>query len=319
MRKTIALITCAARHWSADGASSTGAALAFFCAFSLAPLLVILLTTAGWIIGADHAYTQIGAQLTALFGPATAKTLLAAMKSSQHPEGLIATATSAVTLLIGATTVLAALESALDRIWESGSLVPSGAWGWVRARFLSLGLILTLGFLLLISLTISTGLAGIRERLAEHHAVLVGSVGAIDFLLSLLLVAGLFALIFRYMPARELPWRVVTAGGVLTALLFDGGRWGIGLYLAHSTQPSAFGAAASFAALLLWLYYTAQIFLFGAEFTACLGGLRSGPPVANATGAAEVRSQMEVAQPTTDRRRDGGNEGPDQHGKTREK
>lgn len=273
-RKTFALLLCAARHWSTDGASTTGAALAFFCAFSLAPLLVILLTIAGWIVGSTEAYTQIGAQLTGLFGPATAKTLLAAMQSSQRTGGLVATATSAVTLLIGATTVFAALENALEHIWESASLVPPGLRGWLRARFISLGFILTLGFLLLISLTISTGLAGVRTRLAEHHTMLIGSVGAIDFLLSLLLVSSLFALIFRYMPARELPWRVVAAGGVLTALLFDGGRWAISLYLAHSTEPSAFGAAASFAALLLWLYYTAQIFLFGAEFTACMGGLR---------------------------------------------
>ena len=276
-KRTFSVLVCAAQHWSADGASATGAALAFFCAFSLAPLLVILLTTAGWIVGVNEAYSQIGAQLTGLFGPSTAKTLLIAMKSSQHPEGLLATVVSAVTLLISATTVLAALESALEHIWESTSLVPTGMRGWIRARFLSLGFILTLGFLLLISLTISTGLAGIRMRLAARHAILVGSVGLIDFLLSLFLVSSLFALIFRYMPAKELPWRVVAAGGILTAVLFDAGRWGIGLYLAHSTQPSAFGAAASFAALLLWLYYTAQIFLFGAEFTACLGGLRTRP------------------------------------------
>ena len=274
LQKTWALFSCAGRHWSSDGASTTGAALAFFCAFSLAPLLVILLTTAGWIVGANQAYAQIGAQLTGLFGPATAKTLLTAMHSSQNPQGMIATATSAVTLLIGATTVLAALETALEHIWESDSLVPPGMRGWLRARFLSLGFILTLGFLLLISLSISTGLAGVRNHIAAEHPVLVGGVGILDFLLSLLLVSSLFALIFRYMPARELPWRVVAIGGLLTAGLFDAGRWGIGLYLAHSTEPSAFGAAASFAALLLWLYYTAQIFLFGAEFTACLGGLR---------------------------------------------
>ncbi len=274
LKRTFALLACAARYWSSDKASTTGAALAFFCAFSLAPLLVILLTTAGWIIGSERAYVQIGAQLNGLFGPATAKTLLSAMKSSQHAQGLIATATSAGTLLIGATTVLAALENALEHIWQTDSLVPAGLRGWLRARFLSLGFILTLGFLLLVSLTISTGLAGVRARIAVRHAALVGGVGVLDLVLSLMLVSGLFALIFRYMPARQLSWRVVAQGGLLTAILFDAGRWGIGLYLAHSTQPSAFGAAASFAALLLWLYYTAQIFLFGAEFTACLGGLR---------------------------------------------
>jgi membrane protein len=147
--------------------------------------------------------------------------------------------------------------------------------GWIRTRFLSLGFILTLGFLLLVSLTISTGLSTLQKRIGEQHSAMVGFVGALDVILSLSLVSFLFALIFRYMPARRLGWKTVAIGGVTTAVLFDIGRWGVSLYLAHSTQPSAFGAAASFAALLLWLYYTSLIFLFGAEFTACLGGLRN--------------------------------------------
>jgi membrane protein len=110
-------------------------------------------------------------------------------------------------------------------------------------------------------------------------------------------------LIFRYMPARRLPWRVVLLGGLLTAVLFDVGRWGVGLYLAHSTQPSAFGAAASFAALLLWLYYTAQIFLFGAEFTACLGGLRAAD--ADAESARPRASVKGYRAPQTDLRSEG--------------
>jgi membrane protein len=274
-RRAFALISCAARDWSADNASNTGAALAFFCAFSLAPLLVILLTLAGWVVGATAAHAQVGAQLNSLFGPATARTLIEAMKNSQQGQGVVATSVSVITLAISATTVLAALNQALELIWKSTAATISGWRGWVRTRFLSFGFILALGFLLLVSLTISTGLAGLRKRMAAEHMALVGMIGILDTIISLLLVSALFALIFRYMPARRLPWKVVCAGGVLTAVLFDAGRWLIGLYLAQSTQPSAFGAAASFAALLLWLYYTAQIFLFGAEFTACLGGLRS--------------------------------------------
>jgi membrane protein len=273
-KRALSLITCAVRYWSSDNGSSTGAALAFFCAFSLAPLLVILLTIAGWIVGATAAYSEMTLQLNALFGPATAKILLGAVKNAQQAQGLLATIVSIVTLMVSATTVLAALEAALEHIWGSGSLAPAGLRGWLRARFLSFGFILTLGFLLLVSLTISTGLSGMRARFAAQNTALVGVIGALDVLLSLLLVSALFALIFRYMPARRLGWKPVAIGGLLTAVLFDLGRWVIGLYLAHSTQPSAFGAAASFAALLLWLYYSAQIFLFGAEFTACLGGLR---------------------------------------------
>jgi membrane protein len=262
--------------WSSDNASTIGAALAFYCAFSLAPLLVILSTIAGWVIGSSAAYGQIGAQLNDLFGPATAHTLLGAVKSSQQAQGRFATWVSAITLLISATTVFSALEYALEAIWEDTTPATRGIRGWIRRRLLSVGFILALGFLLLVSLTVTTALATLRRQVAADHAAVVGVIGSVDFVLSLLLVSGLFALIYRYMPARRLPWRVVLCGGMLTAALFYIGRWAIGLYLAHSTQPTAFGAAASFAALLLWLYYSAQIFLFGAEFTAVLGGLRRG-------------------------------------------
>src|SRR5580698_184449 len=264
----------AAEYWNTDNASTVGAALAFYCAFSLAPLLVIISTIAGLVIGSAAAYGQIGYQLNDLFGPATARILLGAVKSSQQTQGLIATWVSAVTLLISATTVFSALEYALEAIWEDTTPATRGIRRCIRRRLLSVGFILALGFLLLVSLTVTTALATLRRQVAADHAAVVGVIGALDLVLSLLLVAGLFALIYRYMPARRLPWRVVLCGGALTAALFYIGRWAIGLYLAHSTQPTAFGAAASFAALLLWLYYTAQIFLFGAEFTAVLGGLR---------------------------------------------
>jgi membrane protein len=273
----MALLRCTVRNWHADNAANTGAALAFYCAFSLAPLLVILLSLAARVLGTDQAYSQIGGQLTALFGPATAKVLLEAVTSAQHAEGLAATIVSAVTLFIGSTTVLAALEAALERIWRGEAPKRVGYHDWLKTRVLSLAFILALGFLLLVSLTVSTGLASMRTHLARHYAAWAGALAAADFAVSLLTVAVLFALIYRYVPAHRLHWRTVLVGGVLTAVLFDVGRWAIALYLAHATVPSAFGAAASFAALLLWLYYSAQIFLFGAEFTACLGDLRADP------------------------------------------
>ncbi len=275
IRRTVSLLGCAARYWSEDNASTTGAALAFYCAFSIAPLLVILLTLASLFFNERTAVTQIGSQLSALFGPATSKILLGAVSSAQHAQGAVATIVSVMTLLIGSTTVLAALQAALEVIWRSQRLAAAGVRGWVRTRILSFAFILTLGFLLLVSLTLSTAVSGVRSRFALLHPALVTAIAVIDSVLSLLLVAGLFTLIYRYMPSRRLPWRIVAAGGVLTAILFDAGRWLVAVYLAHSTQPSAYGAASSFAALLLWLYYTSQIFLFGAEFTACSAGLRA--------------------------------------------
>lgn len=274
LKRGVGLIGCAARYWSADNASTIGAALAFYCAFSIAPLLVILLTIAGLVVDKNDAYAQIGSQLAALFGTSTANTILGAVRSAQHAQGLVATTVSVGTLLVGATTVLAALQGALEVIWMSGKLQVTGVWGWFRTRLLSLGFILTLGFLLLISLALSTGLSNLSGRVAAVYPGFVGIIGAFGDLLSLLMVAALFALIYRYLPSRRIAWKHVALGGVLTAVLFDAGRWCVGLYLARSTESSAFGAASSFAALLLWLYYTAQIFLFGAEFTACLGGVR---------------------------------------------
>jgi membrane protein len=268
------LIKCAVAHWSGDQAATIGAALAFYCAFSIAPLLVILLTTAGWIVGAEAAYGHLNSQLTALFGKSTAEILLQAVRHSQTADGTIATIISAITLLLGATTVFNALEAALEQIWGARELVPKGLRGWIRTRVLSFGLILAVGFLLLVSLSLSTALAALRAAIGRRFTEFVVLAGVLDFVISVGLVTGLIALIYRYMPARRLQWRPILWGALVTALLFHLGRWGIAWYLGRSSQPSAFGAAASFAAMLLWLYYSAQIFLLGAEFTACFGGVR---------------------------------------------
>jgi len=295
LTQSVVLAKCAARNWVSDNATTTGASLAFFCAFSLAPLLVIVLTTAGWIVGATAAYSQIGTQLSALFGPSVAKILLEAIRHSQQTQGLVATVVSVVTLLIGATTVLSALQTLLQQIWRSEALSSVGIRGWIRTRFLSLGFILALGFLLLVSLTISTGMSMLRRHIGEQHSAAVGVLGVFDLLLSISMVALLFAFIFRYLPAKRLPWKSVAIGGLVTAALFDVGRWAVGVYLAHSTQPSAFGAAASFATLLLWLYYTSLIFLFGAEYTACLGGLRQETDTASLAAPRDADRRAALA------------------------
>jgi membrane protein len=268
---------CTMRKWLEDNASATGAALAFYCAFSLAPLLIIVLALAGWIVGESAAFEFLSGQLHLLFGSAMAGVIVEAVKTSQQTEGLVATMISVGTLLIGATSVFAALEEALEKILGCSSRVRSGLRGWVRRRLLSLGFILALSFLLLVSLTVSTVIAGLRSWVTHRYSPLLVTIGALDLIVSIALMTSLFAAIYRYMPARKLPWKLVAGGGLLTAILFTIGKWGVGLYLANSTIPTAFGAAASFAALLLWLYYTAQIFLLGAEFTACLARTRTLP------------------------------------------
>jgi membrane protein len=269
-----AMLKSTASNWLADQASSISAALAFYSAFSIAPLLVIAVAAIGWVVGAESADTFIGQQLKLLFGESTSRMVVEAMHSARKTEGVWATIVSVVTLIIGATTVFGALESALRQVWGT-SVEQTGGWrGFVRTRIVSFGFILAVGFLLLISLTMTTALSGLRGWVAHRYEGLVAVLGVLEFVLSTALGTGLIALMYRYLPAVRLPWRHVLIGALVTTLLFQAGRWGIGLYLGRATQPSTFGAAASFAALLLWLYYSAQIFLFGAEFTAVLGGTR---------------------------------------------
>jgi len=239
-------------------------------------------TVAGWIVGGDLAYSYLDTQITLLFGKQSADLILQAMRSAQSQDGLWATVVSVLMLLIGASTVFAALESALQQIWGGRAALSRNWRAAVRARILSFGFILAVGFLLLVSLTLTTALAALRGYALRHFEGMVGAFAALDFLVSIGLGTGVVALIYRYLPAHRLPWRQVLTGALVTALLFHLGRWAIGLYLGHATQPTAFGAAASFAALLLWLYYSAQIFVFGAEFTACLGQTRKPPPLAKA-------------------------------------
>ena len=273
-------------NWLEDQASSISAALAFYCAFSLAPLLIIIVSIAGWIVGSELAYSYVGSQLTLLFGKPSADLILSAMRGAQSTDGIWATALSVVMLLVGASTVFAALESALQQVWGGRNSMPRGWRSFVRARLISFGFILAIGFLLLVSLTLTTALAALRGYVLRHFEGLVGLLATMDFLFSIVLGTGLVALMYRYLPARRLAWRHVLIGALVTALLFHLGRWGIGLYLGRATQPTAFGAAASFAALLLWLYYSAQIFLFGEEFTACLGQSRTPKPLASADAKA---------------------------------
>jgi len=290
-----AVLKCALTRWISDNASTTAAALAFYCAFSLAPLLVLVLTVSGWIVDAQSAHLFVQNQLTGLFGVETAQVLLEAVESAQEPQGYLATVVSLITLIIGATTVLAALEEALNRIWRSDAAAGGGIWLWMRRRVLSLGFILALSFLLMVTLTVSTVIAGMRTWLAERHAPLLTVVGSLDVIGSMAVTTSLFALLFRYLPGRRMPWSVVFSGGLVTAVLFAIGKWLVGLYLAQSASASAFGAAASFAALLLWLYYTAQIFLFGAEFTACMGG--QGPVEAKLEGKPSQSGTAQLGRP----------------------
>lgn len=263
------LLKQTAVSWLDDYAPSMGAALAYYTLFSLAPLLLIVISVAGLIFGEDAARGEITLQLQSLMGDAGARAVQDLLASVRQPvEGSFATAAGLMLLLVGATTVFAELQDSLDRIWRVPDRVrPNGWLALVRARLLSFGMILAVGFLLTVSLVISamTALLGKTVEPLFGGWYVVGA--AVNGLGGFLLIAAMFALIYKVMPRVRVHWRDVWTGAVFTALLFTLGKVVIGLYLSRFGMSSGFGAAGSLVIVLLWVYYSAQVFLFGAEFT----------------------------------------------------
>jgi membrane protein len=255
--------------WIDDFAPSMGAAISYYTIFSMAPLLVIVIAIAGAVFGREAAQGEIVAQIGGLVGQDGAIAVEALLRSASEPDkGLVAGAISAVVLLIGATTVFAELQSALDRIWHVPEREkPSGVWAVLRARLLSFGLILGLAFLLIVSLMVSAGLAAFD---AWFGGLLPGweiLLQVSNELISIGVFTLLFAMIFKLIPTAAIGWRDVWIGAFVTALLFELGKLLIGLYLGKSGVSESFAAAGSLVVLVAWVYYAAQIFLLGAEFT----------------------------------------------------
>lgn len=261
------LMRAAADGWFEHQASRTGAALAFYTVFSLAPVLTLSIAIAGFFFGDAAARGEIVDQIKGLIGQEGALAVQAALQNASKPgAGFIATVMSIGTLLIGASTALAELKSGLDQIWDVPPERRAGFWYFVRTRLLSFGLILALGFLLLVSLVISAALTALGRFWGGEH-VLSLLLSWINFLFAFMLVAALFATIYKMLPSVRIAWRDVTIGSLVTALLFTAGKFAIGVYVGNSTVASTYGAAGSIIIILLWVYYSAQIMLFGAEFT----------------------------------------------------
>jgi membrane protein len=261
------LIRRGVKIFFAKNAPSRGAAIAFYAVTSLAPVLLIVLAVAGAVFGEEAAQGAIFAEFRNLLGPAGADLLERTIASAYAERvGIVATVIGIVTLIFTASGVFLELEDALNEIWgvrhEGGMLS-----GLVRARLMSLGLVAGLGFLLLVSLVTDAALSGLREFVNRSWpfgaSVLVG----VNFLVTLILIAVLFAAIYKLLPAKPLAWPYVIFGAAVTALLFQIGKLLIGLYLGGYGVASSLGAAGAVLGLMLWVYYSAQIFLFGAALT----------------------------------------------------
>jgi membrane protein len=255
-------------EWVKHNASSLGAALSFYTLFSIAPILVISMAVAGSIFGPHVAEDRVLEQMRGLLGEAGAAAVQSLL-SSAHQSGLkgIAAAIGVVTLLVGATSVFGELQNTLDYIWKSPQKDGVVWWRILRSRILSVGLILGVGFLLMVSLIVSAALAALGAWFGSFMLQWRVILPILDLVLSLGLTTVLFAMIYKYVPRENIAWGDVWIGGLVTACLFSAGKLLIGLYLGRSSLSSAYGAAGSIMVLLLWIYYSAQIFLLGAEFT----------------------------------------------------
>ena len=255
--------------WFKDDAPSMGAALAFYTLFAIAPILLIFSWVAGEFFRPDVVQQDILAQLRLLLGDAGAEAVRDLLGSAKYGgRSAFSTFVGIVAVFVGATSVFAELQSALHRIWRTPPRsVVEGLWHALRARLLSFGLVLGIGFLLLVSLIASAALEGLGSWAGSFIAQWHGLVLILDVLLGFAMATILFAMIFKYVPREAIAWGDVWVGALVTAMLFTGGKWVIVIYLGRVALASSYGVAGSFLVLLLWVYYSAQIFLLGAEFT----------------------------------------------------
>lgn len=256
------------KAWISHRGASKGAALAFYTLFSITPILVLAIAVAGYFFGAEAAQGEIIAQLQGLIGPDGAQAIQAVLATARDPtSGLLAAIVSGVLLLVGATSVFTELKNSLDDLWGIEQPHQSGIMALLKTRILSFGLILVLAFLLLISLIVSAALAMLARYAGDIWSSSAAALVTLSSFISFSVIACLFAAIYKALPNVVLAWRDVWTGALVTASLFSLGKYAIGLYLGNSAVASGFGAVGSVIALLLWVYYSAQIFFLGAEFT----------------------------------------------------
>jgi len=277
-RKTAAtLFKTTASQAMDDNLPRLAAALAYYTAFSLAPLLIIVIGIVALVLGHQGAVKGLSGQIEGLVGQPGADAIQSILQSADKPaQGAFSTAVGFVTLFLGASGVFGELQSALNLIWKTSPKASSGVWGFLRTRFFSFLMVLGTGFLLLVSLLASTVISAIGTALGGMLPFGGAVAHGVSFLASLLLTAALFAVILKAIPNVPIQWRHVWIGAIVTALLFTAGKSLLGVYLGHSAVTSSYGAAGSIIIVLLWVYYSSLLVLAGAEFTHAYYQWRTG-------------------------------------------
>ena len=263
-----AIFWTAAKAWWDDDAIRLGASLAYYTLFALAPILLVATAVAGIVFGAEAARGQIVGQLDQLVGPDGARAVQSLLEGASHRRaGMLASVLGGITFLVAATGAFLELQSALNTIWRVKPNPRANVRGFVLDRLRSFGLVVAIGFLLMVSLAVTASLAAFNAWLAHRSPSIPLAWSGVNALASVVVTTALFALLYRFLPDVRLRWRDVTTGAFVTAILFTIGQQLIGLYLGQSSVSSSYGAAGSVMILLLWVYYSCQILLFGAEFT----------------------------------------------------
>lgn len=298
IRQIWTLAKAAFSSWLDDYAPSMGAALAYYTMFSIAPLLLIVISTAGLVFGEEAVRGEIFGQLQGLMGDQGAQAVQSLLESVSEPKkGMAGTIIGSVLLLIGATTVFAELQDAFDRIWRAPDKDKTGGvWQLIRSRLLSFGIILGIGFLMIVSLVFSAAIAALGKWWGPLFSNLEVIATVLNFVFSFALMTAVFAMLYKFMPRVKIHWKDVWAGATVTALLFTVGKILIGIYIGKSAISSGFGAAGSLVVVLVWVYYSAQIFLLGAEFTWVYahahGSQKDESPSGRESGSLPRKGQM---------------------------
>ena len=256
----------AAENWSAHKDSRQGAALAYYSVFSLGPIMVIAIAVAGFFFGREAVTGQVAASIKDMLGDTGAKAVQAMLADAGRPrQGLIATVLGLGALLFAAIGVVVQLKDALNTVWEVGETLGHGVWHFLRSYVASLAAILALGFLLMVSLAVTAGLAAFGKYAAPHLQEWVFHL--VTTLVSVCVISLLFAMMFKWLPDAAVDWYDVWLGAILTAVFFEIGKSAIGFYIGKQGLETTYGAAASIIVLLIWVYYSSQIILMGAEIT----------------------------------------------------